>query len=86
MFDNSQNHHALPPDALNAKVLTIKDGGKNIEPQRNGFSQGVSFLNLINSLSVSHGPVEQNKIDKLLVSTSYAGVVATGISHLNLIN
>jgi hypothetical protein len=37
MFDNSQNHHALPPDALNAKVLTIKDGGKNIKPQRNGW-------------------------------------------------
>jgi hypothetical protein len=37
MFGNSQNHHALPPHALNAKVLTIKDGRKNIKPQRNGW-------------------------------------------------
>lgn len=37
MFDNSQNHRALPPDALNAKVLPIKDGGKNVKPQRDGW-------------------------------------------------
>ena len=37
MFDNSQNHRALPPDALNAKVLPLKDGGKNVKPQRNGW-------------------------------------------------
>jgi hypothetical protein len=28
LFDNSQNHHALPPDALKASALNLKDGGK----------------------------------------------------------
>jgi hypothetical protein len=34
MFDNSQNHRALPPNAFNAKVLNLYDGGKNIKAQR----------------------------------------------------
>ncbi|RKF60350.1 hypothetical protein OnM2_051066 [Erysiphe neolycopersici] len=37
MFDNSQNHHALPLDALNARVLTIKDASKIVKFQRNGW-------------------------------------------------
>ena len=37
MFDNSQNHHALSPDALNAKVLPLKDNGANVKPQRSGW-------------------------------------------------
>jgi hypothetical protein len=37
MFDNSQNHHAKPPDALNVNVLNLKDGGKNSRPMRNGW-------------------------------------------------
>jgi hypothetical protein len=37
LFDNSQNHHAFAPDALRASVLNLKDGGKNVMPQRNGF-------------------------------------------------
>ncbi|RKF63203.1 hypothetical protein OnM2_027075 [Erysiphe neolycopersici] len=31
MFDYSQNHHSMPPDALNARVLTIKDASKTIK-------------------------------------------------------
>ena len=37
MFDNSQNHRALPPDALNANALNLSDGGKNVKPQRSGW-------------------------------------------------
>jgi hypothetical protein len=37
MFDNSQNHRALPPNALNAKVLNLNDDGKNIKAQRTWF-------------------------------------------------
>jgi hypothetical protein len=37
MFDNSQNHRSLPPDALNPNVLPIKDGGKNVKSQRDGW-------------------------------------------------
>ena len=37
MFDNSQNHRALPPDALRASVLNFKDGGKTIVNQRAGW-------------------------------------------------
>ena len=37
MFDNSQNHHALAPDALRASVLNVSDGGKNVIPQRSGW-------------------------------------------------
>ena len=29
MFDNSQNHHAKPSDALSVNILNLKDGGKN---------------------------------------------------------
>ena len=36
MFDNLQNHHALAPDALNAKVLPLKDNGANDKPQSSG--------------------------------------------------
>jgi hypothetical protein len=46
IFDNSQNHHALAPDALRASVLNLKDGGKNVVPQRDGFFMldGVKYL------------------------------------------
>lgn len=37
MFDNSQNHHAMPPDALNAKTLNLSDGGKNMKNQPAGW-------------------------------------------------
>ena len=37
LFDNSQNHHPLAPDALRASVLNLKDGSKNVKPQRDGF-------------------------------------------------
>jgi hypothetical protein len=35
-FDNSQNHHAMAPDALVANRLNKSDGGKNIPKLRNG--------------------------------------------------
>jgi hypothetical protein len=37
LFDNSQNHHALAPNALNAKVLPLKDNGANVKAQRDGW-------------------------------------------------
>ena len=37
LFDNSQNHRALPPDALRASLLNLSDGGKNVKPQRPGW-------------------------------------------------
>eukprot|EP00474_Spongospora_subterranea_P004864 CRZ05322.1 hypothetical protein [Spongospora subterranea] len=37
LFDNSQNHRSLAPNALKAKVLPIKDDGKNVKLQRDGW-------------------------------------------------
>jgi hypothetical protein len=37
VFDNSQNHHAKPPDALSVSIINLKDGGKNTRPMRNGW-------------------------------------------------
>lgn len=37
LFDNSQNHRSLPPDALRASALNLSDGGKNVQKQRPGW-------------------------------------------------
>lgn len=37
LFDNSQNHRSLPPDALRASSLNLSDGGKNVKKQRPGW-------------------------------------------------
>ena len=37
MFDNSQNHRSLPPDALRVSALNLSDGGKNVHNQRAGW-------------------------------------------------
>lgn len=37
MFDNSQNHRSLPPDALRASALNLSDGGKTVAKQRAGW-------------------------------------------------
>ena len=52
-FDNSQNHHALHPDAFNAKILPLKDNGVNIKPQRNGW--------YIDSLGVQRSQIMVNE-------------------------
>jgi hypothetical protein len=40
MFDNSQNHHARPPDALCVKNLNLSDGGKNTKKLRDTVWEG----------------------------------------------
>jgi hypothetical protein len=59
MFDNSQNHHALPPNALNAKILPKKDNGTNIKPQRPGwFINGeIQTQEMVNHLGQPKGLV-----------------------------
>jgi hypothetical protein len=37
IFDNSQNHHAKPPDALSVSKMNLKDGGTNQRLMRNGW-------------------------------------------------
>lgn len=37
LFDNSQNHRCLPPDALRVSTLNLSDGGKNVLNQRPGW-------------------------------------------------
>ena len=37
LFDNSQNHRCLPPNALRASALNLSDGGKNVQKQRAGW-------------------------------------------------
>jgi hypothetical protein len=37
LFDNSQTHHAKPPDALSGRDINLKDSGKNARPMRNGW-------------------------------------------------
>ena len=36
-FDNSQNHHAMAPDALVATKLNLNDGGKNVSSMHSGW-------------------------------------------------
>jgi hypothetical protein len=36
-FDNSQNHHAMAPDALVATRLNLNDGGKNLSLMHKGW-------------------------------------------------
>jgi hypothetical protein len=36
-FDNSQNHHAMAPDALVASKLNLTDGGKHVSLMRSGW-------------------------------------------------
>ena len=37
MFDNSQNHHAKAPNALNSNKMNLKNGGANQRLMRNGW-------------------------------------------------
>jgi hypothetical protein len=37
MFDNSQNHHAKAPNALNASKMNVTNGGVNQQIMRNGW-------------------------------------------------
>ena len=37
MFDNSQNHHAKPPDALSVSGMNLSNGGANQRRMRNGW-------------------------------------------------
>jgi hypothetical protein len=37
IFDNSQNHHAKPPDALSVQKMNMKDGGVNQKLMRDGW-------------------------------------------------
>jgi hypothetical protein len=45
IFDNSQNHHAMAPDALRVSRMTLSGGGKNVTVMRNGFfvKSGIKF-------------------------------------------
>ena len=36
-FDNSQNHHAMAPDAMVANRLNLSNGKKNVKLQRDGW-------------------------------------------------
>ena len=45
MFDNSQNHHALSPDALN-----LSDGGVNTKLQRSGWFINESGVKIIQQM------------------------------------
>jgi hypothetical protein len=36
-FDNSSNHGAMAPDALNVKTMNLNDGGKNAPIMRSGY-------------------------------------------------
>ena len=36
-YDNSQNHHAIAPDALRASRLNLSNGGKRVELMRPGW-------------------------------------------------
>ncbi len=42
-FDNSQNHHAKAPDALNVNMLVLKDKGKNVPQMRSSLIHGQKF-------------------------------------------
>ena len=57
IFDNSQNHHALPPDALRASTLNLNDGGKNAKYQRDGW-----FLQ--NGVKTRHSMVNSQGLPK----------------------
>jgi hypothetical protein len=58
-FDNSQNHHAKPPDGLCVNRMNLSDGGKNVDlmpPLRNGkFNGRTHEMNKILIITKSSG-------------------------------
>lgn len=57
-FDNSQNHHAKPPDALTVNVLNLKDGGKNARPMRDGWFVDENGQRMVQSMHTSNGTLK----------------------------
>ena len=54
-FDNSQNHHAMAPDALVASKLNLGDGGRNVSQLRNGWFIDESGEKVEHCLQTSDG-------------------------------
>jgi hypothetical protein len=59
LFDNSQNHRSLPPDALRASVLNLSDGGKNVLNQRPGWFINANGIREIQPMKNSDGTQKQ---------------------------
>ena len=55
LFDNSQNHHAKPPDALSVNIINLKDGGKNARSMRDGWYTNWSGLRINQTLFTEKG-------------------------------
>ncbi len=55
IFDNSANHHKIASDALNARKLNLKDGGKNTPLLRDGFFFNDSDEKIIHPMQTEAG-------------------------------
>lgn len=55
MFDNSQNHHAKPPDALSASKMNLTDGGVNQRLMRNGWFHNSNGERIVQSMVLDDG-------------------------------
>jgi hypothetical protein len=58
-FNNSQNHHAMAPDALVANRLDLSNGVKNVKLQRDGWY-------MVDSVKVNHALKTINGVQKEL--------------------
>lgn len=55
LFDNSMNHRAKAPDALVSKRLNLSDGGKNVNPMRDGWFFDESGRKTIQKMQTAEG-------------------------------
>ena len=54
-YDNSSNHHAMAKDALVAKRLNLKDGGKNVPRFRDGWFLDANGVRIVQSMTTAAG-------------------------------
>ena len=55
LFDNSMNHRAKAPDALQAKRLNLSAGGVNVKPMRDGWFYDTNELKDIQKMQNQNG-------------------------------
>lgn len=64
-FDNSQNHHAMAPDALVASRLNKSDGGKNVPLLRDGWYHDIHGDKIIQRMQTADG--KQKGVERILL-------------------
>ena len=59
MFDNSQNHHAKPPDDFCASKMNLTDGRVNQRLMRNGWFHNSNGERIVQSMVLDDGAISK---------------------------